>query len=387
MDASDLGLAVLNLAFKENVQIRFDNEEIQGITSGSLSINVREHLCIALAIWTWGEQWAKAAPSSIPHIRCWSDNASAVAWTNRWTSYCTESQEINRAIGLGEATPPQELGKNRTRPSGLTSLCPAAVRLSGRLVGRKIHPDVEPVDRLVQLQAVFTVATKQQDPAIVPTRTFAVFCWRHGLGRQQQGNSASTILSKISHISWNHQYQRGFSVGQLPRHKLAITGMRRHDRPSARKHPVTVQILRALHRLLNFSTTHDRVLWGAAVLGYLYLLRRSEYLASDRKSQLYAISRDDVTLLDDSNNRGDKPQVTHIAAALKRAAASVGEDPARFVSHPLRSGGATALFNAGVDSLAVKKFGRWKFDAVERYTVLKDDLTASLARSMLGKHA
>ncbi|KAJ8576321.1 hypothetical protein ON010_g2891 [Phytophthora cinnamomi] len=153
------------------------------------------------------------------------------------------------------------------------------------------------------------------------------------------------------------------------------------------------------------------------------------------RGTIYAISRDDVTVLDDSNKPcktlGLAAKVKFDFAAVKpinlekerhgrcvarrhagavwsklpgslrsitrppghpptryyRAAASVGEDPARFGSHSLRSGGATALFNAGVDSLAVKKFGRWKSDAVERYTVLKDDLTASLARSMLGKHA
>ncbi|OWY95806.1 hypothetical protein PHMEG_00034099, partial [Phytophthora megakarya] len=40
------------------------------------------------------------------------------------------------------------------------------------------------------------------------------------------------------------------------------------------------------------------------------------------------------------------------------------------------------LFNAGVDSLAVKKFGRWRSDAVEVYTVLKMDLTSTLAEKM-----
>lgn len=306
----------------------------------------------------------------------------------------------------------------------------------------------------MRIHVVLPVAPQRQSPAIVPARTLRCFCWRYGFGRQNQGNSASTILSKISHISWNHQYKHGFSVGLLPGHKLAITGMRRYDRSSAKETPVTVQILRAVHRRLNFSVTHDRVLWGATVLGYFYLLRRSEYLANGRKSQPFAITREDVAVLDDSDkpcttlaqatkvkirfrgmktdqfgegttrtlrrsgagwccpvqaawfltkhhqatgalantllyqvSRGEKLQVSHVASALKYAAASIGEDPAHFGSHSLRSGGATALFNAGIDSLAVKMFGRWKSDAVERYTVFKEDLTASLSRSMLGKHA
>ncbi|KAJ8535395.1 hypothetical protein ON010_g13342 [Phytophthora cinnamomi] len=86
-------------------------------------------------------------------------------------------------------------------------------------------------------------------------------------------------------------------------------------------------------------------------------------------------------------SENDKLHVSHVAGALKCVAASVGEDPARIGSTTLRSGGATAMISAGVDSLTVKKFGRWKSAAVERYTVLKDDLTASLACSMLGKCA
>ncbi|KAE9040808.1 hypothetical protein PR003_g5931 [Phytophthora rubi] len=60
MDASDMGLAILNPAFDEYVQFRFDSEELQCIDAGSLSINVREHMCIALAIGTWGRKVGRA---------------------------------------------------------------------------------------------------------------------------------------------------------------------------------------------------------------------------------------------------------------------------------------------------------------------------------------
>ncbi|OWY99236.1 hypothetical protein PHMEG_00029797, partial [Phytophthora megakarya] len=54
-------------------------------------------------------------------------------------------------------------------------------------------------------------------------------------------------------------------------------------------------------------------------------------------------------------------------------------------SHSLRSGGATTLFNAGLDGLAVKLFGRWKTDAVERYTRIGGRLSARMAQQMLVK--
>ncbi|OWY99153.1 hypothetical protein PHMEG_00029898, partial [Phytophthora megakarya] len=279
---------------------------------------------------------------------------------------------------------------------------------------------------------------------------FAVFCWQNGFRTTGQGNSASTILSKICHISWHHQCQLGFNVGLLPGHKLAITGMRRISEPNLRKQPITVAMLRTIHRSLNFSCSHDRVLWGATVMGFFYLLRRSEYLAQGKRIQHYAITRADVQVTDGNHQpckslasakyavvrfRGSKAdqfgkgttrtlarsgspwccpvqalwflvehhqsigahvnsplckvgprqilQVNDVATAIKHAAAANGENPDRFGSHSLRSGGATALFNAGVDSLAVKKFGRWRSDAVEAYTVLKTDLSSTLAKQML----
>ncbi|ETL31010.1 hypothetical protein L916_16078, partial [Phytophthora nicotianae] len=48
-------------------------------------------------------------------------------------------------------------------------------------------------------------------------------------------------------------------------------------------------------------------------------------------------------------------------------------------------GGATALFNAGFDCLAVKLFGRWKSDAVERYTRIGRRLTGKMAQQMITK--
>lgn len=63
--------------------------------------------------------------------------------------------------------------------------------------------------------------------------------------------------------------------------------------------------------------------------------------------------------------------------------AATDDDSRRFGTHSLKSGGATALFNAGADSLAVKLFGRWKSDAVECYTSLESQLTTQMAQKML----
>ncbi|OWY95859.1 hypothetical protein PHMEG_00034025, partial [Phytophthora megakarya] len=108
MDASNHGLAILDPGSNSFIQVKFDDDELALITevkgaSDGFSINVREHLCIALALWTWGAKWGCQSNGRTLHVRCWSDNSSAVTWCNRLHANNHFSQEINRAIGLAEA--------------------------------------------------------------------------------------------------------------------------------------------------------------------------------------------------------------------------------------------------------------------------------------------
>lgn len=52
---------------------------------------------------------------------------------------------------------------------------------------------------------------------------------------------------------------------------------------------------------------------------------------------------------------------------LQRAATAVGLPPERFLSHSLRIGGASALFQASADIELVKRMGRWTSSSVQRY--------------------
>lgn len=104
MDASNYGLAVLNPVTKQYIQLQFDQEEKDLIhtSTGSdgFNINVREQLCIALAAWIFGPTWST---SPVVLVKAWSDNTSAVSWTNKLASSNQMGQEVNRAIGLAEA--------------------------------------------------------------------------------------------------------------------------------------------------------------------------------------------------------------------------------------------------------------------------------------------
>ncbi|DBA01418.1 TPA: hypothetical protein N0F65_007315 [Lagenidium giganteum] len=53
----------------------------------------------------------------------------------------------------------------------------------------------------------------------------------------------------------------------------------------------------------------------------------------------------------------------------------MGRDRARYSTHSLRSGGATALLAAGTPDLAIKTLGIWRSNAVDRYVHFLPDTT------------
>ncbi|CAE7205713.1 unnamed protein product [Symbiodinium sp. CCMP2592] len=67
-------------------------------------------------------------------------------------------------------------------------------------------------------------------------------------------------------------------------------------------------------------------------------------------------------------------EATQVQYLLQQAAAGVGLPPGRFMSHSLRIGGASALFQATGEIEVVKRTGRWSSSAVQRY--LHDGETA-----------
>lgn len=76
-------------------------------------------------------------------------------------------------------------------------------------------------------------------------------------------------------------------------------------------------------------------------------------------------------------------QAEDVNKMLKLAAQDAGEDPIKYSLHLLRIGGATALFAAGVNSLTIKIFGRWRSSTFERYTRIKDRVMATMAQCMV----
>lgn len=90
---------------------------------------------------------------------------------------------------------------------------------------------------------------------------FAVWCWT--TGQNGRGNIASTILSKIGHISWYHRRFCGFSLHEG--HQLAMQGMARLSPVPERKRPITVSLHLRIQSRCDFKLAHDRILWGCGL--------------------------------------------------------------------------------------------------------------------------
>jgi len=67
---------------------------------------------------------------------------------------------------------------------------------------------------------------------------------------------------------------------------------------------------------------------------------------------------------------------------LETAAGDEGLPTARFGTHSLRMGGATALLHAGVHIDIIKRWGRWVSDSFQRYLWEAEEDAKDLATKM-----
>ncbi|KAF4133566.1 hypothetical protein GN958_ATG16903 [Phytophthora infestans] len=141
---------------------------------------------------------------------------------------------------------------------------------------------------------------------------FAIHCWSGG--NQHGRASASTIQSKLCHIRWYHRAFAGFDPQLRPNHALAIAGMRRTGPATRRRGTVTRQMLEWIIRHLDFKHPQHRVLAGAAILGFFFLLRSAEYLAVKGRRRIYTLQVRDVILQDEL---GLQTSSLHTAVAVE----------------------------------------------------------------------
>ncbi|OWY95815.1 LOW QUALITY PROTEIN: hypothetical protein PHMEG_00034082 [Phytophthora megakarya] len=96
------------------------------------------------------------------------------------------------------------------------------------------------------------------------------------------------------------------------------------------------------------------------VFGALCLLRSRRFLPQDIPAAIYMTTPNPPACI----------SATRMTNVIRRATARSRDDPNKFISHSLRTGGATHMYRAGVDSLTIQFYGRWPSDTFKQYTRL-----------------
>ncbi|KAE9264908.1 hypothetical protein PF001_g31102 [Phytophthora fragariae] len=273
---------------------------------------------------------------------------------------------------------------------------------------------------------------------------FAIYCWRFGWKQGHRGNKYSTIQLKLASVRWYHRRHRDKVLVTSPSMELLLRGIKRMSDPVLKKQPVTPAFLRLLYRRLDFARPHDSLLWGSVLLGYFFLLRRSEFLRIGSQRTAYCLQTSDAFFSNPEGVRttyGSASSVTiglagskndqygrcawrtmhvsgdallcprqalrhlllarralgcgthpylcaelkaeEVAQDFKDLAASIGVPKRNYSTHSIRIGGATSLSSGAADSLSIKLLGRWMNDCFGEYPVQTAKSTVGLSSKMV----
>ncbi|OWZ06505.1 hypothetical protein PHMEG_00021235 [Phytophthora megakarya] len=381
MDASDTGVCVLEPQLQQFIRVQF-NDEVRKtfVASKELnSINVRELLGAVLAVVHWGHLWA-ATGRDRTHVRMWIDNTSAVAWLTKRSSSHPTARMYNRLISISEFR---------------YSLTCSAQHIAG----------------------------KHNTMADAGSRTWSSDHPLYG--------------------TWTNLRYMGLDLSASPEFTILLQGIKRLS-PSVHKlQPITPAFLRLLRLQLDFNKPQERLLWGTILIGFFFLLRRSEYLLLGSSRHSYCLKRKNVFFSDshgrqtsvaladsvtiglegaknDQYGRGawrtmhasgdpiicpvvalqhvlearvatgsnteflcGEVSAADVSKALKSVARTVGVPQANYSTHSIRIGGATALLSGGASHLAIKLLGRWISSCFEEYRIQAAESTRSLAQRMV----
>ena len=247
---------------------------------------------------------------------------------------------------------------------------------------------------------------------------FAVFCFRYGFHEKKKGNCPNTVIQKLSAIKHYHRLNdvnlydlRFLKLG------LVIKGMcKMYPKPTKKKAPISLKLMETLFKIEGCS-----VMWCIVVLCYVFMLRIHEITRKTNKAHsFYCIRLGDLMIVDKEGNadpfgdfvrlnlRGSKTdqagqgimrimskgagniccvkcveylksvckenqtlvcdiggkRITSamVRVFIKKGALLHGADVKETDTHSLRSGGATRLFQMGVNPLHIQFIGRWLSD-------------------------
>ncbi|POM74292.1 LOW QUALITY PROTEIN: Hypothetical protein PHPALM_8777 [Phytophthora palmivora] len=312
MDASDIGLCVLHPARRAYLRVLFDAEEREMIKQCKLepqshknnfTINVREQLSAVLALLSWGHEWAQSVPTlsmsdvgSTTNLQfhgaircrvgtpCHKNSIESLAHVKRYTFICGTPIWFTKQVSGPWITSEHLIARNYrkiyntqfspfrcapwpTRPAESTNLHGNnGARFERQQAWQGGYQNMtQQLNRYNWLRSPFTagpqILTMNRQHLIPYGPKSAIL----------DGIIASDTVADLASQTPIYSHSAAF-VDQAMLHKLAD--------------------------ITNFSNPRNRVLYGATVLGFCFLLRRSEYLAIDGKRHRYCLQVRDLQIVD-----------------------------------------------------------------------------------------
>ncbi|EGZ19598.1 hypothetical protein PHYSODRAFT_492344 [Phytophthora sojae] len=162
---------------------------------------------------------------------------------------------------------------------------------------------------------------------------FAIDRWSPTCSDGRVG-STSSVHAQVSHVKWHHKVYAGFEPVISPNHATAFAGKRRISPPPRPRSPVTRTMLEWMSAQIDYTKPKQRLFLGAALLGFFYLLRSSEYLAIKGGRHRYALEVRDVEVLDITGNPAvNFDDAVHAVITLRGSKTDKrGEGSARYLS-------------------------------------------------------
>jgi hypothetical protein len=141
--------------------------------------------------------------------------------------------------------------------------------------------------------------------------------FQHGWYTRERGNQNGTLSSKISAIRWNHRALVGYEPETDAGHALLMQALKRLSKPVAKKYPLTARMLRGNFGLLDLSQSGHQLVWGLLLIGYLFLLRRGEFLKVDGKWEKYVFLFGDAQFYDENEEPRKARRATMVGIVLR----------------------------------------------------------------------
>ncbi|POM76602.1 Hypothetical protein PHPALM_6143 [Phytophthora palmivora] len=364
MDVSDTGICVLEPQLKQFIRAQFDQ------ATRDMFASLKEQNSIITLGYKWG-----VPGSDRPHVRMLIDNTIALSRLNKLSSRHPIARTYKRLISLSEFV------------HGFTC---TAKHIPGEW---NIMVDAG------------SKAWSTDHPLYGP--------WTN-LSNSWTQVQIQPPLKK----SWKyHRRFIGIELSASPDFTILLQGITRLSPPTCKLQPITPAVLRLLYRRLDIQQPQERLIWGSILMGFSFLLRRSEYLYIGPGSELllpkvpqcFLLGRRRCTnRLSQSNFGNNRPRMYQeqsirpwsvenyahvngpalspvvtlrhirksiqqvrytgqylcgdlnavvVADALKSTPRSIGVPDSNYPTHYIHIGGATTLVSGNASDVAIKLLG------------------------------